>query len=235
MNKPKHSFFCENIDKLVLSEEESNHAVRVLRLKENDSIRIIDGKGRETVAEIRRADKRNLEFNILETNQQEGPKVSIHIAIAPTKNIDRFSFFLEKVTEIGVSQITPIICMNSERKQLKTDKLRKNLIAALKQSGNLFLPEINEPVEFDDFVDQDFDDYSAFIAHCDEDHRKKELKEQYLPGKNVVILIGPEGDFTSEEIILAKEKGFLPAGLGDSRLRTETAGIVACHTIHVLL
>lgn len=234
MNKPKHTFFCEDINSGQLSEEESKHAIRVLRLNVGDIINIINGKGHKSLGEITVGDKKSVQFTILEDFQENYSELNIHIAIAPTKNIDRFSFFLEKVTEIGVQKITPIICSNSERQNLKIEKLKKNLISALKQSGNLFLPQIESPTDFKTFIDHALGDSQKFIAHCEDDENKKELRKLADSSKNIVILIGPEGDFSPEEIKLAIKKGFTPVSLGESRLRTETAGIVACHTLHVI-
>lgn len=217
-----------------MSEEESNHAVRVLRLKEGQDITIVDGKGQSVIAEITNANKKKLGFNIKESYKEEFPKRHIHIAIAPTKNMDRFSFFVEKVIEIGIEKITPIRTKNSERKVLNIEKVRKNAISALKQSGNLFLPEIEELTDYQDFISNKIEKAQCFIAHCEEDGEKKELKNEIDLEKNVVILIGPEGDFTPEEINLAKQNTFLPVSLGASRLRTETAGIVACHTVNII-
>lgn len=234
MYTAKHTFFCESLDKGVLSSDESNHAVRVLRLQEGNTITLIDGKGQTALGEITAANKKQLQFKITERSQQEVRKNQIHIAIAPTKNMDRFSFFIEKVIEIGVDRITPILTVNSERKILNADKVRKNAISALKQSGNLFLPQIDDLTSYKDFISNQNNHNQRFIAHCDNDNDKIELKQALDPQKNIVILIGPEGDFTLEEINLAKQNNFNPVSLGNSRLRTETAGIIACHTVHLI-
>lgn len=234
MSTLKHTFFCPSISLGILSEDESNHAVRVLRLQNGNEITLIDGKGRRTIAKITNADRKKLEFSILADFQAPPPKTNIHIAIAPTKNLDRFAFFLEKVVEIGVQEITPILTKNSERKVLSPDKIEKYALTALKQSGNLFLPVLNELVSFKSFMEMNHSTVQCLIAHCDEDNQKVELKNVVLPEKNVLILIGPEGDFTKEEVNLAKQKNFTPVSLGESRLRTETAGIVACHTVVII-
>lgn len=230
----KHHFFCPNIGEETLSEEESNHAVRVLRLKEGDHISVMDGNGKKAIAVIELANKKSLKFRILESTQEQRRNSHIHIAIAPTKNLDRYFFFLEKAMEIGVDQITPILAKNSERKIISQEKSLKAAITAMKQSGNLFLPKIDEMIRIEDFFQLDFNGSQQFIAHCESDETKKELKDEVKPQKKVVILIGPEGDFTSEEIKLAKQNKFESVSLGDSRLRTETAGIVACHTVIVI-
>jgi 16S rRNA (uracil1498-N3)-methyltransferase len=234
MYTAKHTFFCQSIDQGILSSDESNHAVRVLRLIEGNKITLIDGKGRTAIGEITVANKKQLQYKIIESKQLSLKESQIHIAIAPTKNMDRFSFFIEKVIEIGVSRITPILTFNSERKVLNIDKVRKNAISALKQSGNLFLPEIDELTSYKDFICNQSNHNQRFIAHCDNDNQKIELKKTLDTRKNVVILVGPEGDFTTEEINLAKQNNFTPVSLGESRLRTETAGIVACHTVNLL-
>lgn len=230
----KHTFFCDSIEEGYLSEEESNHAIRVLRLKEGQGIKIVDGKGQSAIAEIVTANKKKLGFNVKESYKEIPPSRHIHIAIAPTKSMDRFSFFIEKVIEIGIEKITPLRTKNSERKELKIEKIRKNAIGALKQSGNLFLPKIEELTDYQDFISNKNENAQCFIAHCEEDGEKKELKNEIDVKKNVIILIGPEGDFTPEEINLAKKNTFLPVSLGSNRLRTETAGIVACHTINII-
>lgn len=233
MITPKHTFFCPELDKGTLSEDESNHAARVLRLKENDYIRLVDGKGTSALAQLTVVQKRKVQFKIVEQETTSTDCTPIHIAIAPTKNFDRFSFFLEKVTELGCQEITPIFSSNSERKSLRIDKSKKVMVAGLKQSGNLFLPELNEPIALKDLLSQELDYDLKLIAHCEDDENKKDLKDYIKNHQSILILIGPEGDFTSEEIKLAKEKGFISVNLGVSRLRTETAGILACHTVYL--
>lgn len=235
MTAIKHRFFCEDIAAGNLSEEESNHAVKVLRQKENDKIEVFDGKGNFATAEISTIAKKKLTFTVTEIKSLPYPKYSIHIAIAPTKNIDRFVFFLEKCTEIGITEITPLLTKKSERKDLKIEKLNKNLISGAKQSGNLFIPILNPLRDFTEFIkSSSASNHQKFIAHCGTEDEKKELKSMLHADKKVIILIGPEGDFTSEEVTLAKVQGFLPVSLGESRLRTETAGIIACHTVHII-
>lgn len=234
MGSVKHRFFCPDITSGRLDEEESAHATRVLRLSSGDHIELLDGRGGKYLAVIRSAEKRTVAFEIISQTQDHLPAVKIAIAIAPTKNIDRFEFFMEKCTEVGISDIFPIITRNSERKELKTDKLRKNLQASIKQSGNTFLPELHEPVALSQFFKSDMlSDYQRFIAHCEDEASKIHLFNAIDPAKNVVILIGPEGDFTADEIDHAKQYGFIAVSLGESRLRTETAGIAACITCHL--
>lgn len=233
MSKAKHTFFCADLDKEALSEDESFHASKVMRLGEDDLINIINGKGRSVLAKITSISKKEVGYEIMKELAKESHPLNLQIAIAPTKSMDRFSFFLEKTTEMGIREISPIMSQNSERSILKTEKLKKSMISAIKQSGNLFLPILNEPIRFKEFVARDFGDTRKLIAHCDQNETKKLLKEYVQESKNILILIGPEGDFTSEEVILAQENGFLSVSLGEARFRTETAGILACHTVYL--
>lgn len=234
MRTTKHTFFCKAISELKLTEEESHHAIRVLRLKLGDFITLIDGKGTTAVGEITELSKKSLVYKIIDSRFESSLTPEIHIAIAPTKSNDRFEFFLEKVTELGVSSITPLQCSNSERKNIKLDRFEKIVMSAVKQSGNLYLPKVNDLTRFTDFVSSTEDDIHYFIAHCEDDNLKQDLKDNLGNHKKICILIGPEGDFTSEEIILAKTNNFKPVSLGKSRLRTETAGIIACHTVRLI-
>ena len=231
----KHTFFCVNISDSQLSEEESHHASRVLRLKISDHITLIDGQGTTAIAKIIEISKKILKFNVVESRYEDNISPQIHIAIAPTKSNDRFEYFLEKVTEIGISEITPLLCSNSERKNIKLDRFEKIIMSATKQSGNLYLPVINELTSFNEFIKLLDTDTNSFIAHCEDDLNKSELKNLLQTSKKVCILIGPEGDFTNEEINLAKENNLKPISLGKTRLRTETAGIIACHTVRLIL
>lgn len=216
-----------------LPEEEAGHCIRVLRLTEGDEILLTDGKGMFYKAAISRAHPKHCEVDILESWQQPALwNFQLHIAVAPTKNIDRMEWFAEKATEIGIDAITCLNCRFSERKEVKPARLEKILVSAMKQSQKATLPVLTGMTDFRTFVTQPFDG-RKFIAHCEEGD-KKLLKQLYQPGENALVLIGPEGDFSPEEIELALKNGFLPISLGESRLRTETAALVACHTIHVL-
>jgi len=217
----------------VLDEAESKHAIKVLRLKQGDTIWLVDGVGNFYVAQISNEHPKKCEVKIIEKKIEEHNKPNIHIAIAPTKNNDRIEWFIEKTTEIGITEITPIICDHSERKVIKTERLEKRAISAMKQSLKASLPIIKEPVGFRSFIDSIENLGERYIAHCNDDNQKH-LKDIYSAGKNCIILIGPEGDFSKEEIDLAIEKGFTPISLGKSRLRTETAGLVACNVINLL-
>jgi len=217
----------------VLPEDESSHAVRVLRLTEGAEIRVTDGKGFFYLALITNAHPKHCEVKIVSTKQT--PPLwpcQIHIAIAPPKNIDRMEWFVEKATEIGIDTITCLHCRFSERREIKTARLEKIMISAMKQSQKARLPELNGMTDFQDFINKPFAG-SKFIAHCEEE-AKPFLHRIYHRGENALILIGPEGDFSPKEISRAIEHGFQPVTLGDSRLRTETAALVACHTIHLL-
>ena len=229
-----HVFYTPDIQSQAeLPEEEAAHAVRVLRLQTGDEVTLTDGKGNFYRAEISTATTKRCLVNILETIPQ-APLWSgyLHIAMAPTKNMDRTEWFAEKATEIGIDAITCLNCRFSERREIKPARLEKILVSAMKQSQKATLPQLEGMTDFKSFVSQPFDG-RKFIAHC-EDGDKTLLKQTYRPGENALVLIGPEGDFSPEEIELALQQGFEPISLGESRLRTETAALVACHTIHVL-
>ncbi len=235
MKTIKHTFFCNEISNGYLSEEESHHAFRVLRLKKGQLITIINGKGTSATAEIIDSTKKQLHFNIINSIFKEEVLPYVHIAIAPTKSMDRFEFFLEKATELGINEITPLLCKNSERTVVKQDRLEKIVMSAVKQSGNLYLPKVNALTSINHFILNNTSKNESFIAHCKDDLNKHQLKNRLQHQKKICILIGPEGDFTKEEIILAKENNFKPVALGNTRLRTETAGIIACHTVKLIL
>ena len=225
-------FYLENPkNEIILSAEESKHATKVLRKKEGDILNFTDGKGAFYKAEIIVADSRKCRLKVVSTEQKEKQhNYHLHIAIAPTKNMDRFEWFLEKATEIGIDEITPIICSRSERKVIKTERCNRILLSAMKQSLKFHVPKLNEAISFNDFLKQDYKG-SKYIAHC-EDGEKKELKIETKTEKSL-ILIGPEGDFSPKEIELALQNQFKAVSLGTSRLRTETAGIIAVHTINI--
>ncbi|MFA8433469.1 MAG: 16S rRNA (uracil(1498)-N(3))-methyltransferase [Marinifilaceae bacterium] len=213
-----------------LNEVESKHCVKVLRLKEGDFIYLIDGKGGFYKAEIVDAHPKRCMVECLEIQKEYGKRdFYLHLALAPTKNIDRTEWFLEKCTEIGADEFTPLLCQHSERKVVKTERLFKVITSAVKQSLKAYHPVLNEMTPFKKLVQKPFDG-EKYIAHCNEGE-KTNLKQLYSCGQNALILIGPEGDFSPEEVELAKENGFREISLGSSRLRTETAGVVACHTV----
>ncbi|WP_291106411.1 16S rRNA (uracil(1498)-N(3))-methyltransferase [Flavobacterium sp. UBA6195] len=212
--------------------EESKHIVKVLRKKESDTIFITNGLGFLFESKIILASEKKCEVKITKETFQEPDKFYTHIVVAPTKMNDRLEWFLEKATEIGIHEITPIICDHSERKVYKIDRAEKIIQAAMKQSLHYYIPKINEPISFSQFVKLNIDG-QKFIAHCEETD-KKSFKNEVNKDKKVTILIGPEGDFSTKEINLAIENGFIPVTLGNTRLRTETAALVACHTIALI-
>lgn len=215
-----------------LEEEESKHCVRVLRLKAGDRIHVTNGKGSIFECQIISINEKRCMVAAISIND-ENPKVNpLHIAIAPTKNIDRFEWFLEKSTEIGLQEVTPIICTRSERQTIKTERMHKVLIAAMKQSLKATLPALNPLTDFKKFLEIPITG-QKFIAFIDE-NVKMELNDHFDETLPTTILIGPEGDFTPLEIELAKKFGFAPISLGNSRLRTETAGVVACTIVNFL-
>ncbi len=217
----------------LLGEQESWHCTRVLRLVEGGTIHVTDGLGNLYECRIQLADPKKCVVNVVSVKAEYLKRTNyLHIGIAPTKSIDRFEWFLEKATEIGIDEITPVFCAHSERIRIKTERLLKILVAAMKQSLKAYLPKLNEPADLKNLFSLDFTG-QKFIGYC-ESGKEDELQKVYKRGANALILIGPEGDFSTEEIVLAKKQGFIPISLGKSRLRTETAGIVACHTITLL-
>jgi len=223
-------FYTPNIDtENYLSEEESAHCVRVLRYTRGDEILLTDGRGNTYNARITNPHPKHCEFEILsKERQQKSHDFYLHIAIAPTKNIERMEWMVEKCTEIGVDEITPLLCRYSERKQIREDRLEKIILSAAKQSLTPYLPKLNSLTDYSSFVSQAKEE-TRFIAHCYKEE-KRELKDEIQKGKSCLVLIGPEGDFSEEEVKKALSSGFVPVSLGNSRLRTETAGVVACHT-----
>lgn len=212
--------------------EESKHIIKVLRKKGGDTIFITNGKGNLFHSEITLESEKKCEVKIVKIDTFDSKKYHLHIAIAPTKMNDRLEWFLEKATEIGIHEITPIICDHSERKIFKIDRAEKIIQAAMKQSNQFYLPKINEPISLVDFLKNESNSLK-FIAHCEE-NKKDLFKNSFQPNQNVLILIGPEGDFSSKEITLALKNNFIPVSLGNTRLRTETAGVVACHTVALI-
>lgn len=230
----KTIFYTPDILKTsTLSPEESLHCARVLRMKEGDELLVTDGTGNFFEAVLTNAHQKHCGVNIL--NTVASPKTwnfNLHLAFAPTKNIDRVEWFAEKATEIGIDRFSPLLCFHSERRQMKHERMEKILISAMKQSQKAYLPQLDELSSFSQFIKQDFGG-RKFIAHCYASE-KKHLKDLYTPQEDVLILIGPEGDFSEQEVAEAITNGFEPITLGDSRLRTETAALVACHSIHAL-
>lgn len=229
-----HVFYTPDIQtKTELPEEEAQHCIRVLRLTAGDEITLTDGKGNFYRAEISAATNKRCLVNITETIYQEPLwPCRLHIAMAPTKNMDRNEWFAEKATEIGFDELTFLNCRFSERKVIKTERIEKILVSAIKQSLKARLPVLNEMTDFDKFIARNFRG-QKFIAHCYEGE-KPLLRDVLQKGEDALVLIGPEGDFSEEEVKKAIEKGFIPISLGKSRLRTETAALVACHTMNLM-
>lgn len=217
----------------VLDKTESAHAIRVLRLKSGDIVELVDGIGGFFKAQIVEAHAKQCQLKIVEqVDTGFNRDVDLHIAIAPTKNNDRFEWFLEKSTELGINRITPLLCEHSERKVLKHERMLKILVSAMKQSQKAVLPQLDEMVRLNDFLK---DEYNAqkMIAYVDKEHTQS-AKDLYKSKSNLLMLIGPEGDFSPEEVLMAKENDFAPVSLGSERLRTETAGVAACAMFNVL-
>jgi 16S rRNA (uracil1498-N3)-methyltransferase len=214
-----------------LSDVESSH-MKVMRLKPGDRIRLTDGLGNFAEGLIEDVNPKKSTVSLLEVVEQAKKEYHLSIAVAPTKNIARYEWFIEKATEIGIDRIIPLYCDHSERERLRIDRLEKVTIAAMKQSLKAWLPEIQEPVTFNALMQQQDLPEILFIAWID-DAVTLHLKDVCKPGKNVLVLIGPEGDFSEAEVVKAKERGFIPVSLGQSRLRTETAALAACMIVNL--
>jgi 16S rRNA (uracil1498-N3)-methyltransferase len=222
-----HIFYCKDLDEKggLLGKEESHHAFRVLRLTVGQTIGTTLGKGIIYESRITHIDKQRLEFENLRVLKEEKRSTYLHIAIAPTKSLDRFETFLEKATELGIDEITPIFSHHSERKTYKTERGRKVILAAAKQSQSAWLPVLNEPQSFKAFLEVS-DQKNRFIAHCEEGQTKRNILKELHQLEDSNILIGPEGDFSTDEIYMALAQNIQAVSLGSKRLRTETAGIV---------
>ena len=219
---------------ILLDEEESKHLLKVLRLQLGDAVEVVDGEGNLYQARISQVAKRNCMLQIDQKESKPNRQPKLWMAVAPTKNLNRWEWFLEKATELGIGKISPIRCRRSERKVLKMDRQIRILKEAMKQSHRLYLPRLESLMSLSELMDaaKNFDG-EKFIAHC-EDGPKELLKHLHKGGEKALILIGPEGDFHPEEISEALKAGFKPISLGDNRLRTETAAIAACHTINLI-
>lgn len=220
-------------DTLQLNEEESAHCIRVLRYRSGDEIHMVDGVGGYYKGTIATADARACTVNVTERITEFGKrKYRLHIAIAPTKNIDRLEWFLEKATEIGIDEITPVICRHSERREVKVERLNKVIVAAAKQSIKAYIPQLNPATTLMNLLSTSFSG-SKFICYV-EAGKDALLKDAYIRNGNALIVIGPEGDFDREEVNMAGKAGYKAVSLGESRLRTETAGVVACNTVQII-
>lgn len=230
-----HIFYTPDLssETYFMSEEESKHCIKVLRLQTGSKLNLVDGKGGFFDAIVEDANPKRTKIKVLQVQRNFGKRNHyLHIAIAPTKNIERMEWFLEKATEIGIDEISPIICDRSERREVKTDRLTKVITTAIKQSIKAFHPQLNEPKRFSEFI-LNGNCSNKFIAHCNPGN-KSAIKEHFKLNSEYLILIGPEGDFSSVEIDLAIQQNFIPISLGDSRLRTETAALEACFEINFL-
>lgn len=222
-------FIDETTEKFTFNREESKHIIKVLRKKDKDKLFVTNGLGYLFTTEITLSSDSKCSVQILEFEKKPTAPYHLHLAVAPTKMNDRYEWFLEKATEIGIQEITPIICDRSERRVINTDRFEKIIQTAMKQSKGLYLPKLNPAIAFKEFIHQKKSELN-FIAHCEETD-KKTLKSVLQANKSISLLIGPEGDFSEKEIGLALEQKYIPISLGTSRLRTETAAIVACHSV----
>ena len=233
-----HRFYCADIaSTLTLGEEDSKHCVRVLRLVEGDTIEVVDGNGMLYTCQISTAHQKRCAVEIME-RQHQPPHWGnrIILGIAPTKHMDRIEWLVEKCVEIGIDRIIPLRCHNSERTVLKTERLSKIMVSAMKQSLNATLPQLDELTPIEQVLAEPFDG-TRLIAYCDEQLPREQritLTSAVTPGRDVMVLIGPEGDFSPEEVEAARQAGFAAVTLGESRLRTETAGLMAVAAIHTL-
>ncbi|WP_449435917.1 16S rRNA (uracil(1498)-N(3))-methyltransferase [Pedobacter steynii] len=231
-----HVFYTPDItaDEYVLNEDESKHCIRVLRLNIGSEVYLIDGVGGLYKAAIVSQTKKNVTLKVLEaTHNYNKRNHRLHIAVAPTKNIDRLEWFLEKATEIGIEEVTPIICDRSERRVVKEDRLVKVVTSAVKQSLQAYHPKVNPQINLSDFLKIANAD-NKMIAHCIDESSRQYISQIAEPRQNYTILIGPEGDFTPQEIELALQNGYKPLTLGNTRLRTETAALAACFEVNYL-
>jgi 16S rRNA (uracil1498-N3)-methyltransferase len=226
-------FYNPNINEATetfsFDKEESKHIIKVLRKKDTDILFVTNGEGFLFKTEITLASDNKCTVKIISFEKVAPAKFKLHLAVAPTKMNDRYEWFLEKATEIGIHEITPIICDRSERKVINLERFDKILLAAMKQCNQLYLPKLNEAISFKEFIKRK-NDGLQLIAHCEETD-KKTLKSVLKPNEDVTVLIGPEGDFSEKEIALALENNYIPVSLGNTRLRTETAAVVACHSV----
>ena len=233
-----HRFYCPDIaDTLTLGEEDSKHCVKVLRMGEGDTIEVVDGNGTLYTCRITMAHPKRCAVEVTERMQQPphwGHRIVL--GVAPTKNLDRIEWLVEKCVEMGVDRIIPLRCHNSERTVLKTERLKKIMVSAMKQSLKATLPRLDEMTSVMDVIAEDFDG-TRCIAYCDAmlpREQRRTLPSVYRPGGDVMVLIGPEGDFSPEEVQAATAAGFIPVTLGESRLRTETAGLMAVAAVHAM-
>lgn len=233
-----HRFYCPEIaDTLTLGEEDSKHCVKVLRMTEGEAIEVVDGNGNLYTCRITMAHPKRCAIEVQEVKHQVPHwGHQIVLGIAPTKNMDRIEWLVEKIVEMGVDRIIPLRCHNSERTVVKTERLRKIMVSAMKQSLKATLPRLDEMTPIEKVLGEPFEG-TRCIAYCDEmlpRDQRHTIASAYRPGQDVMVLIGPEGDFSPNEVEMAATSGFKPITLGESRLRTETAGLMAIAAIHAL-
>ncbi|TGE24170.1 16S rRNA (uracil(1498)-N(3))-methyltransferase [Hymenobacter aquaticus] len=229
-----HTFYAPDLNgpTYTLPEDESKHAVRVLRLGVGDAVVLVNGRGGIFQAEVADANPKRCQLRVISQEEVKRRAYFVHVAVAPTKNLDRMEWLVEKAVEIGVDRITFLRGSRSERRELKLERLEKIAVSALKQSGQAWLPQLDELTDFASFVPT-VEPTTTFIAHLEEGERTA-LSHVAAQGAGCCVLIGPEGDFTPQEIELARQRGIRPVTLGASRLRTETAALAAVHTVHVV-
>ncbi|MBD5231719.1 MAG: 16S rRNA (uracil(1498)-N(3))-methyltransferase [Bacteroidales bacterium] len=228
-------FYLPDISTMpVLPESESGHCVRVLRMREGDELICVDGKGNRYTCSILEAHPKHVQLQVI--SKEEVPqcwKANIHLAFAPTKHMDRVEWMLEKCTEMGINSFVPVRCDRSERKDVKSERLEKILVSAMKQSLKATLPELDAMTPLRQLLTADIPG-SKFIGYCSDEVTRREFSKEYIPGTDVTILIGPEGDFSPEEVKIAVDNGWIPVTFGDSRLRAETAGIFSVAAVHAI-
>lgn len=230
-------FYAPDItDTLTLPETESGHAVRVLRHRPGDEIEVVDGKGGLHICRILADHPKHVSVEIIRTEKL--PKVwkpELTLAVAPTKNIDRMEWLTEKVVELGIDRIVPLVCERSERRVLRSDRLEKIAVSAMKQSLKAVMPRIDEPTPLSQFLKEtSLESAQKFVAWCDSESERTLLAKMYVPNSDAILLIGPEGDFSPAEVDSALKAGYIPVSLGDNRLRTETAALSGIDTFHIL-
>lgn len=224
-------FFIHDVDAspslITLNEETSKHIVQVLRMQAGEQLNLTDGKGNLLTAQITEAHKKNCVVKVTATSYKPQAARKTTIAISLVKNASRFEWFLEKATELGVNEILPLICERTERQHFRYERMKGILVSAMLQSQQVWLPELKEPIRFEDLMIQKFEDSIQLIAHCVDTDKQQLSNFQIEQSLNTIILIGPEGDFTAGEIELALQHHYMPVALGETRLRTETAGVAA--------
>ncbi len=229
-------FYKEDINAntiVVLDEDTSKHIVQVLRMQNGEQLQLTDGKGNLFTCEITDNNRKRCAVAIIQTNNEQRTTNNVSIAISLLKNTNRFEWFLEKATEIGVTEIIPLICERTEKTAFKFERMQSILVSAMLQSQQTWLPVLHQPQQFNNVIIKQFSNYSKYIAHCESEATKQPLHSQLSTFNSQLILIGPEGDFTAKEIELALQNNFMPVSLGNTRLRTETAGMVAATLLRV--